>query len=84
MNYFYSNSFESDNEAHTFIKNEVCWFFKFSNATQLGTVKYYLYNKVISRGLQCQSRLKLILDSTCSGVILYRYEVTHNSDLITL
>jgi len=68
----FERSFDSENEARDFIKNEVCWSFKFSNETKLGTVKYYRCNKVISRGLQCQSGLKLILDSTCTGVILYR------------
>ncbi|XP_077282967.1 uncharacterized protein LOC143908979 [Arctopsyche grandis] len=78
----YECTFSSEKEAKSFIDAEHCWSLKNTNNTEEGTIKYYRCNKVQSRGVQCDSALKLIFDSASTDIILHRTKASHNCDSI--
>lgn len=73
----YECRFESKDEALKYIYNENCWSLKNTNHIKDGVVKYYRCNKVKSRGVQCESVLKLIQDMEIEGWVLHRTKSNH-------
>ena len=74
--------FTNEEDALTFTNQENCWSLKNTNTTEEGKIKYFGCKNVKSRGIQCDSALKLIFDSNSTDIIIHRTTLNHNCDTI--
>lgn len=81
QNWIFDRTFDSPEDALTFLKAEIVWSYKYKNSSFAGVIVTYRCNKMKFRGKQCPALIYLLYDANDkSKVHLFRNDCEHSHD----